>query len=100
MGSLEKHNVTYRQSAQSDHRKHKRKRYGASVDLTIDSITYIAEISDLSLSGAFISGDHLPPIEQEAKVTLSIPYENKPWAVELTGTVRRLTEKGFGVEFF
>jgi hypothetical protein len=33
-------------------------------------------------------------------VSLSIPYENEQGTVNLPGTVRRLSEKGFGVEFF
>ena len=81
-------------------RKYKRKAYGATVDLTIDRITYLAKLLDLSRGGAFISADNLPPIETEMNVQLTIPYENKPGAVELAGTVRRLSENGIGVEFF
>jgi len=99
MDFLKKTHVTNRQIP-SDHRKHERKVYGATVDLTVDRITYMVELLDLSLGGVFLSADNLPPIEPQIKVSLSIPYEKKPWSVQLPGTVRRLSEKGLGIEFF
>ena len=84
----------------ADQRKTERKAYHAAVDLTVDSLTYIVLLKNLSLGGAFIAGDHLPPIEIEKSVSLAIPFENKPEKVNLHGTVRRVTESGVGIEFF
>ena len=83
-----------------DKRRHKRKAYYANVDLTVDSLSYTVLLQDLSLSGASIAGDHLPPIEIDSPVSLSIPFEIKPETVNLRGTIRRLTESGIGIEFF
>ena len=84
----------------AEKRRHKRKAYYASVDLTVDSLSYTVLLLNLSLSGAFIAGDHLPPIEIDSPVSLSIPFAIKPEAVNLPGTIRRLTESGIGIEFF
>ena len=86
--------------SKNDKRRYERKFYGATIDLTVDRTTYLAKLLDLSRGGAFISSDNLPPIETEMNVSLSIPYENENGKVNLSGTVRRLSEKGFGVEFF
>jgi hypothetical protein len=88
------------ESSSSDKRRHERKTYGAYVDVTVDSLTYIALLKNLSLSGAFIAAAHLPTIENEKTVSLSIPYEDKPGTITLNGTVRRVTENGIGIEFF
>jgi hypothetical protein len=96
-------NILYRghmETSNPNQRKHERKAYHTAVDLTVDSLTYIVLLKDLSLGGAFIAGDHLPPVENETPVSLSIPFENKPEAVKLQGTVRRVTEGGIGIEFF
>lgn len=87
-------------SSNVDKRKYERKAYGATVDLTVNSLKYIVLLKDFSLGGAFIAGDHLPPIEQEMHVFLDIPYENKPGTARLQGTVRRITDSGIGIEFF
>jgi hypothetical protein len=81
-------------------RAHERKAYHADVDLTVDNQTYIVLLKDLSLGGAFIAGDHLPPIENEKPVSLLIPFMQKSETVKLHGTVRRVTEQGIGIEFF
>jgi hypothetical protein len=81
-------------------RRDKRKAYNATVDLTVDSLTYTMLLQNLSLSGAFIAGDYLPPIEIDIPVSLSIPFEIKPETVKLTGTVRWVAESGMGIEFF
>jgi hypothetical protein len=88
------------ETSNPNQRKHERKAYHAAVDLTVDSLTYIVPLKDLSLGGAFIAGDHLPPIENEKSVSLSIPFENQSETVKLHGTVRRVTEGGIGIEFF
>lgn len=84
----------------SENRKHTRIVYGASVDFTADTHTYIVLLKNLSLGGAFIAGDQLPPIEKEKIVSLSIPRADKLGAIELSGTVRRVTDNGIGIEFF
>jgi hypothetical protein len=86
--------------SKNDERRYERNFYGATIDLTVDRTTYLAKLLDLSRGGAFISTENLPPIETEMNVSLSIPYENEQGTVNLPGTVRRLSEKGFGVEFF
>ena len=88
------------ETATADKRQYERKAYGAYVNLTVDRLTYKVLLKDLSLGGAFIAGDHLPPIGDETNVSLAIPYEDKPGAVELKGTIRRVTDSGVGIEFF
>ena len=51
-----------------ERRRHKRKAYFATVDLTIDSLTYPVLLQNLGLGGAFISNNHLPPIEIDTPV--------------------------------
>ena len=58
------------------------------------------KLEDLSLGGAFVSGEDLPLMELEDNVELTIPFSDKQKEVELTGTVRRITENGVGIEFF
>ena len=60
----------------------------------------MVKLLDLSLGGAFISADNLPPIDPEMKIMLEIPYQNRSGTVELAGTVRRYSEEGLGIEFF
>ena len=87
-------------TAMADKRQYERKKYGAYVDLTVGRHTYIILLKDLSLGGAFTAGDLLPPIGNETNVSLAIPYEDKPGAAKLNGMVRRVTDKGIGIEFF
>jgi len=88
------------ETSNAERRQYERKAYGSVVDFTVDALTYIVLCEDLSLGGAFIAGDHLPPIEDETNMTLAIPYDYKSGIVKLNGTVRRITDRGIGIEFF
>ena len=87
-------------SSNSEKRRHTRAAYGATVDLTVNNNDYVVIIRDISLGGAFIAGDHLPPLNEEMHVILTIPRENKFGTAKINGTVRRITKGGVGIEFF
>ena len=87
-------------SMNAEKRKHTRVPYGASVDLTVDTSDYVVFMKDISLGGAFISGDHLPPLQEETHVILTVPDEDRFETATLNGTVRRITDHGVGIEFF
>ena len=87
-------------SNKTEKRKHTRVPYGAMVDLTVDNQDYSVFMKDISLGGAFISGDHLPPLNKEMHVILTVPDEDTFDTATLNGTVRRLTDGGAGIEFF
>ena len=70
------------------------------VDLTVDNFDYPVFMRDISLGGAFIAGEHLPPLSKEMHVTLTIPDEDKFGTAKLNGTVIRVTDDGIGIEFF
>jgi len=84
----------------AEKRKHTRVTYGAMVDLTVDNYDYSVFMKDISLGGAFISGGHLPPLNEEMHVILTVPDEATFGTATLSGTVRRLTDDGAGIEFF
>jgi hypothetical protein len=84
----------------AEKRRHTRVAYGAMVDLTVDQHDYAVFMKDISLGGAFISGDHLPPLTKEMHVILTVPDEDTFETATLYGTVRRLTDDGAGIEFF
>jgi hypothetical protein len=84
----------------AEKRRHTRVAYHAMVDLTVDNQDYSVFMKDISLGGAFISGDHLPPLNKEMRVILTVPDEDTFDTATLSGTVRRLTEDGAGIEFF
>ena len=84
----------------AEKRRHTRVAYGAMVDLTVDQHAYAVFMKDISLGGAFISGDHLPPLNKEMRVILTVPDEDTFGTATLNGTVRRLTDEGAGIAFF
>lgn len=87
-------------SMNAEKRRHTRVTYGATVDLTVDNNNYVVFMRDISLGGAFIAGDHLPALNKEMHVILTIPYEDMFDPAKLNGTVRRITDGGVGIEFF
>jgi len=84
----------------AEKRKHTRVTYGATVDLTVDNYDFVVFLRNISLGGAFIAGDHVPPLKEEMHVILTVPYEDTFGTAKLNGTVRRVTDDGVGIEFF
>lgn len=84
----------------AEKRRHTRVAYGALVDLTVGNHDYSVFMKDISLGGAFISGDHLPPLKEDMHVILTVPDEDTFDTATLNGTVRRLTDDGAGIAFF
>ena len=81
-------------------RQHKRRNYDADVMFSINYNTYFGEIKDISLSGAFISLDNMPFVEDDDEVHLTIPYAFQKKDITLRGRVTRYAENGVGIEFF
>lgn len=81
-------------------RKHSRRSYDADVVFSINYNSYFGEMTDISLSGAFISFDTMPAVEPDDEVQLTIPYAFQKKDITLKGRVARYAENGIGVEFF
>jgi hypothetical protein len=81
-------------------RKYSRRNYDADVMFSINYNTYFGEIKDISLSGAFISLDNMPLVENDDEVHLTIPYAFQKKDLTLRGRVTRYAENGVGIEFF
>jgi len=88
-----------RPHAISDQRKFKRLDYHTDIKLIFDRKRYMAELMDLSLGGAFVSGDIIPHMETGEKCSLIIPFALKQNELKISGAVKRLSEGGAGFEF-
>ena len=81
-------------------RQHTRRNYDADVVFSINYNTYLGEIKDISLGGAFISLDNIPAVEPDDEVHVTIPYAFQKKDLTLKGRVTRYAENGVGIEFF
>lgn len=81
-------------------RAHDRKAYSADVEFTIDINNYYTELKDISLSGAFIYMNTIPPIEYGDEVFVTIPFAYQNKQIQLKAQVMRYAEDGLGVAFF
>lgn len=88
------------ETSNADRRQYERKAYGSPVGVKVDTLEYFVLLKDLSLGGAFIADNQLLPNGDEANISVTIPYDNKPGTVKLNGTIRRTTDRGIGIEFF
>jgi ubiquinone/menaquinone biosynthesis C-methylase UbiE/pimeloyl-ACP methyl ester carboxylesterase len=55
-------------------------------------------VENLSLEGAFIQNNVLPPVGTDVSMNISIPLDRKQ-TIKLGGRVVRVTKNGFGIEF-
>ena len=81
-------------------RTYDRKAYSADVALAVNIRHYFAEIKDISLGGAFIYINNIPPIEDGDDVSVTIPFAYQHKEVQLKARVMRYAEEGLGVAFF
>jgi PilZ domain len=81
-------------------RVYNRKAYHADVRFAVNIHHYFAELKDISLSGAFITMNPIPRIEDGDDIFVTIPFAYLPEEVQLKAQVMRYAEEGLGIAFF
>ena len=77
-----------------------RKEYSADVEFAVNIHHYFAELKDISLSGAFITMNTIPRIEDGDDISVTIPFAYLPKEVQIKARVMRYAEGGLGIAFF
>lgn len=80
-------------------RKFKRISFVSQAMVTVGSQRFEALTKDLSLTGLFISTDHLIPVGQMTSISLKMPSISRCSDVNLDGVVVRSNGKGVAFQF-
>ncbi|MCK5545307.1 MAG: PilZ domain-containing protein [Desulfobulbaceae bacterium] len=81
----------------AEQRKYARKEYTSAVTYTVENHVYNDFIRNISAGGLFVSTEH--PMTVGRELILIFPVPGQKADIKISGTIVRVSQDGFGVEF-